>query len=496
MLLPPRYSDLVPDNHPVRIINEVVESIDLTGLYDTYKGGGTSSYDPRMMLKVIIFSYVKNIYSSRKMEEALKENVYFMWLAAGAVPDHNTLARFRSGRLKGEIKEVFVEVVKLLHDEGYVSLKSVTTDGTKFEADANRYRIVWARNVERYRKIIEEELRELWEYAEKMDKEEDANAPEFEGINREALEKTVGTINEKLKDQELPPEIKKKLRKAKKDWPVRMSKYEEQERILGGRNSYSATDKDATAMRQKDDPMGKAPLKPSYNVQLSTEDYWVVNYSVGQEHTDTSTLIGHFEEWKKQYGRMPWDITADAGYGSAENYGFLEEHDIDAFVKYNYFDREQKGKGPDRFSAQAMEYDEDTDTFICPAGNRMQFIGKADKVSKTGFKHTAHRYKATGCRGCPLRDPCIKNGNLLKNRVIEINHEGRRLRNKARELLETDVGREKRSQRYKVEAKIGHKKHNKNFRRFLLRGIKKVSVEMGLLSIATNMSRLANLKMA
>jgi transposase len=94
MLIPPSYDDLVPANHPVRVVNEVIERIDISSLESSYKGGGTSSYHPRMLLKVVVYGYLRNIYSSRKLEQAVNENVHFMWLAAGARPDHNTIADF------------------------------------------------------------------------------------------------------------------------------------------------------------------------------------------------------------------------------------------------------------------------------------------------------------------------------------------------------------------------------------------------------------------
>src|SRR5947209_20235454 len=87
MLLPPSYDDLVPKNHPVRVVNEVVDRLDISGLERTYKGGGASSYHPRMLLKVVLYAYLRNMYSSRKIEEALRESVHFIWLAGGAKPD-------------------------------------------------------------------------------------------------------------------------------------------------------------------------------------------------------------------------------------------------------------------------------------------------------------------------------------------------------------------------------------------------------------------------
>ena len=114
MLIPPSLEDLIDKNHPVRIVNQVLNKIDLDPLLARYKGGGTSSYHPRMLLKVVVYAYLSNIYSSRKMEAALKENIHFMWIAGMSTPDHNTINRFRSERLKGVLKQIFGKVVELL----------------------------------------------------------------------------------------------------------------------------------------------------------------------------------------------------------------------------------------------------------------------------------------------------------------------------------------------------------------------------------------------
>lgn len=131
MLLPPSYEEMVPRNHPVRVVNEVMERIEIGELERTYKGGGTSSYHPRMLLKVLVYAYLRNMYSSRKIEEACRENVHFMWLAGGAKPDHNTINDFRGKRLGEHLKKIFNQVVVLLSEQGAITLKEIVLDGTK-----------------------------------------------------------------------------------------------------------------------------------------------------------------------------------------------------------------------------------------------------------------------------------------------------------------------------------------------------------------------------
>lgn len=137
-LFPPNLEDLVAPNHPCRVVNEIVNKIDLKDLMAAYKGGGTSSYHPAMLLKVVVYCYLTNIYSSRAMEAAVAENIHLMWLSGMSKPDHNTLNRFRSDRLRNSLKGIFVQIVQMLSDQGLLSLKEVYVDGTKLEANANK----------------------------------------------------------------------------------------------------------------------------------------------------------------------------------------------------------------------------------------------------------------------------------------------------------------------------------------------------------------------
>ena len=137
MLLPPSLDELISPGHPVRVVNEVLDKIDIDPLLKKYKGGGSSSFHPRMLLKVLVYAYINNNYSSRRIEAALKENIHFMWLSGMSTPDHNTINRFRSDRLKEVLRQVFTQVVIMLNEQGLLNIKELYTDGTKIEANAN-----------------------------------------------------------------------------------------------------------------------------------------------------------------------------------------------------------------------------------------------------------------------------------------------------------------------------------------------------------------------
>jgi len=490
MLLPPSYEDLVPENHPVRIVNEIIDRIDIGELEKTYKGGGTSSYHPRMLLKVVVYAYLRNMYSSRKIEDALKENVHFMWLSGGAKPDHNTINDFRSKRLRDHLKKIFNQVVILLCEEGAISLREIVLDGTKIEANANRYTFVWGRAIKTSRERIERQLRDLWKYVEEVyqDEEQRPNTPEFEAIDADAVSRTIDQINEALKEKDIDPKVRQKLTYAKKNWPEKLKEYDEREKQLAGRSSLSKTDPDATFMRMKEDHMLNGQLKPGYNVQASTEKQYIVDYTLGQTTTDTNLMKGHLDDFIASYGLAPENLTADAGYGSEENYLYLEELGITAFVKYNYFDKEQKETKSPRnpFHPDNLHYNEKTDTYTCPIGQQMKYIG--DKITRrpSGYLQTHRRYQAQNCTGCPLRGPCHK---ARGDRIIERSSHLVRCKQHVRELLNSEEGIEKRKQRWQVEAVFANIKQNKGFRRFNLRGIDKTTTEFGLIALAHNIQK-------
>jgi transposase len=490
-LIPPSYDDLVPKNHPVRIVNTIVDHLDISSLEKTYKGGGTSSYHPRMLLKVVIYSYLRNIYSSRKIEQALQENVHFMWLSGQSKPDHNTINDFRGKRLKGKFKNIFNQVVELLAEQGVLSLKELYVDGTKIEANANRYTFVWGKSIKTSKERIRKQLKELWSYVEKVYAEEQMlpNQPDFEEIDPEKVAQTIDTINQALKDKKIDKKVKQKLNYAKKNWPKNLQKYNEQEAILGKRNSYSKTDPDATFMRMKDDHMQNGQLKPGYNLQASTNNQFITNYTLAQTTADTTTLKDHLKNHIESYDQTPETLTADAGYGSEENYTDLEEKNITAFVKYNYFHKEQRDKKhkENPFHPDNLFYNAETDTYYCPMGQEMTKTHTYQSKTKNGFTQEIYRYQAQNCCGCPLRGSCHK---AKGNRIIERNHNLIRLKEKAKNLLLSKEGIAHRKRRcWDVEAVFGNIKQNMGFKRFMLRGMENVTTEIGLIAMAHNLKK-------
>ena len=492
-LLPATYEDKIAANHPVRVVDDVVEKIDLRKLYSTYKGGGTSSHNPKMLLKAIIYAYITNTYSSRKIEEAIKGDVRFIWLCGNCEPDHNTINRFRGDKVATVLKDIFKQIVLLLAEEGLVSLKDAYVDGTKIEANANRYTFVWGNAIKTSKERMVKQLDELWEYAQCIAKEELKNpAPlDFKTIDADKVKETVQAIEEAIKDKEVSKKVKQKLSYAKKNFPAKLDEYKVKEEIPDGRNSYSKTDNDATFMRMKEDHMRNGQLKAGYNVQITTNNQIITNYDTFANPTDTLTLPAHLESFKQLYGEAPETVTADSGYGSEQNYEYLEENNCTAYVKYNHFHQEQKGNRIKKypFAVEHLYYNQQQDYYVCPMGQHMNNIGTFKRNNDNGFEQTISRYQAKNCEGCPLRGVCHK---AKGNRIIEVNHNLNKHKQKAREKLISEEGIAHRKQRAAdVEAVFGNIKQNKSFRRFMLRGKEKITTEFGLIAIAHNVKKKA-----
>lgn len=336
-------------------------------------------------------------------------------------------------------------------------------------------------------------MEELWQYTQQVAAEElqDVSRANIQTLDPEKVKQTIDQIDAALKDKPVNKKVKQKLNYAKRNWPDSLRKYEQQEQILQQRNSYSKTDPDATFMRMKEDHMLNGQLKPAYNAQISTHQQIIVNYSIHQNPTDTKTLKPHLESFKQDFGSLPEAIIADAGYGSEENYEYLDNNDIDAYVKDQNFDRDQKRSlTPKRmFHPDNLYYNKNLDCYYCPMGQQMNYIGNSKEKTDAGYIRTLSRYQAQNCQGCPIRGVCHK---ARENRIIEVSHRLTELKKKARERLKSEEGLVYRRVRpVEAEAVFGMIKHNRGFRRFLLRGIDKVSIEFGLLAMAHNLKKLA-----
>ena len=508
--MPPSYAEKIPADHLVRVVNEAVEQIDVSALLAQYPGGGRSSYHPVMMLKVLVYGYAERIYSSRRIAKALRESIYFMWLSGESTPDFRTINDFRGSRMKGVIDEVFTAVLEHLIAAGHVKLENYFLDGTKVEANANKHKVVWAKKRENYHQRVQAQIKELLKHIEEVNAEEqeeygDDDLEEMGGngqteVNSELLQKKIDELNQKLRERlrnkQESVSTRKAMKKLEGDCLVRLKKYEEQAERLRGRNSYSKTDPDASCMRMKEDRGAEKPWpKPAYNIQIGTEGQFIVGFSVHGRAGDTACLIPHLENVHIHLGRLPENIITDAGYGSEENYAYVEQRKLGNYLKYNTFYQDTHHfRKPEllrkrQFLAENFPYDKDKDEFICPAHQRLQFQYTSRHTSDNGFVSQRRNYECQVCSQCPLKPECTR---AKGNRKISISFRLLEYRRQAKTNLTSETGQRLRASRsIEVEPVFGIIKHNMGFRRFHLRGLEKVKTEWGLVSIAHNMKKLA-----
>lgn len=490
LLLPPSLDELVPENHMVRVVDAVLDRLDISDILSTYRGGGNSAFNPKMMLKVLVFAYLSNVYSSRRIEELLKRDIYFMWLAGMKRPDFRTINYYRGKRLKEGFDTVFTQVVRLLHEEGFVSLKVQYIDGTKIESVANKYTFVWRGSVEKYDARLKAKTEALLRQIEQNHAIENQENPVPEELTAEEVAKRVERIKEKVDADNLGKEERKALKQIETDSVPRMNRYREQLETMGSRNSYSKTDPDATFMRMKEDAMLNGQLKPGYNVQISTENQFITNFGIYQRPTDTLTMISYLETFKARYGMQSEEIVADSGYGSEENYEYMFSNGMTPYVKYNMFHVEQRrGYRNNPFRVSNLFYNPDDDFYVCPMGQKLKFIRQEKRYTASGYQQTVSVYRACRCEGCPLRGQCHKS---KRDRQIEVNHTLDDYKARARELLTSEQGIKHRSNRpIEPEAVFGQIKECGRFRRLRLKGLTGAKIDFGLKALAHNLRKLA-----
>jgi len=491
---------VIPDNHIVRVVDAAVDALNVEPLLAKYQLDGRASYHPVMMLKLLIYAYTQKIYSCRKIAKLARENLMAIWLCDSNKPDFKTINTFRSEKMKHVMLEVFAEVVDLLERRGYIKLETYFLDGTKIAADANPYSWVWGKSTKWYKEALRKKCASLFL---EIDREEEREEVLYEGkdlpemgerveIDSEAIREMAVRIDTLLAESPKDRKLKKASRLIRKDYLPRMEKYEHQEEVLEERNSYSKSDTDATFMRMKEDHMRNGQLKPAYNVQIGTENQFIVGYSVHRRPGDTGCMIDHLDTAKRQRkGRLPSTLVADAGYGSEENYSHLAKWNISACVKYNLYHKEQSRTWrEDPTRVQNWSYDASTNTYTCGVGRTLVHIGNRKSRSKNGFESLVSVYECTDCTGCPHKESCTEREG---NRQLHVNHRNNAFRADARKLLDSPLGETLRKRRsIEVESVFGNIKSNYGVTRFSLRGLDKVNLEWGLHSIAHNMRKMAS----
>ena len=488
LIIPLNLEKVIEVSSSVRTLDEICESLDYTKLYNAYKRNTSKrKADPVSLFKVVVYGYMTGHYSSRAIEEACKTNINFMWLLNEAeAPDHNTISRFRNNKAKEVIGDLFSQLIIKLKDMGEIECKNLFVDGTKIEANANRYSFVWRKTVTKNSEKLEIKIKALLEDLNERYIRNFSDVYEaFEFLLRQKEKYNVEFVKGRGKRK---TQLQRDFENVK-DVLEKSEKYNEYNSLFKGRNSFSKTDTDATFMHMKEDHMKNGQLKAGYNVQIGVDSEYIVNVGLFSERSDQLTLIPFLEDTEEKTGVRYKEIVADAGYESEENYVYLNEHNQDSYIKpSNYKTSKKRNKRP--YSTEYFIYNDETDSYTCPENHELKPLYIRNAKSKSGYISEKTIYGTCKCESCPNKNLCTKSD---KGRTIQRAKVFADFRNKSFENITTPKGIELRMNRsIQVEGAFGVLKQDYGFRRFLTRGKENVSVEMLLLCFAFNINKLYN----
>ena len=505
LFLPINFEMNIPTDDSVRLLSNVLEELDYTELYRAYsRKEKNNAVSPKNLFKVLVYAYMCNLHSTRQIETACKRDINFMYLLEGAkAPDHNTIARFRSTRLEGIVEGLFNQVVHLLKDYGELSCENLFVDGTKIEANANKYTFVWKKTI----------LKNQTKLQDRMHKELPALLAKYgfkmylaEEIKAKRLKKFIGKLNKIKTSVVFVSGTGKRKTDFQRDYELLMDwydkekKYEYYLRRMKDRNSLSKTDESATFMHLKEDHMRNSQLKPAYNVQIAVDAEYIVATEIFNDRTDVNTFVPFMEKIKNQLGIKYMYPTADAGYESEENYTYFENNGQKPCIKpANYEQTKTRKYKNDIGRAENMQYDENTDTYICHYGKKLVNVGVRKTKTSSGYISEKTMYQCESCEGCPHKAQCIKHNarcnTPLEERTkrFELSKTFKKQREEMLKRITTKQGILLRTNRsIQVEGAFGVLKEDMGFRRFLTRGTTNVRTEILILCFAYNIQKLHN----
>lgn len=500
--IPMNVEILIPDNDCVRLISQFVEEMDLTDLYETYERMPSEKYaSPAIMLKIMLYAYHEGTEtSSRMIEKNCRRDVNYMYLLEGRqAPDHASIARFRTSHFAPCAEKYLAQMTELLARLDQITDTEVFIDGTKIEANANKYTFVWkksaTKNQERFLRktallvgeIIDRYgFKPLWNKIVKKKHVKRILKRLLELAKLEELEYVFGRGHRKDQLQKDIEDLRSALEKIKE--------YETKLYKCGNRNSYSKTDEDATFMHMKDDHMMNGQLKPGYNVQHAVNSGYIVMVGLFPNPTDTLTLKPFWEQMENDLSLRFKRIVADAGYDSEENLKYFENKGIEAYIKpSDYEQRGTKKRLADIGHRSNMEYDKENDCYVCHNGKRIHKVGERKSRTASGYVRTETNYHCDECSGCPFTEKCMPGKNWKKPleerfKNLTVSKEFDRLREDVYSRIDTDEGKMLRMNRsIQAEGSFADIKGDSKFTRYLCRGNENVYAESVLYAMAHNL---------
>lgn len=537
----------LPADDPVYTLKKVMEELDFSGLTARYSTKGRKGYNPIMMFAVLTYANMRGVKAVDRIVELCERDIAFIWLSKGEKPKRDAFYDFINNKLSAEIQDdLHYQFIRRLKREGLVTTDRLYIDGTKIEANANRYTFVWRGSVNYHLAGLLETIDELyaryntlltetgysWQYglcAEKMfviegidkvreiikknrerkktDQKKIANNAilEIDNICPLALLKlqvnlTTVAQGEGIRFASGKGQQKSELQKlyeAIEDCGNRLLKYKEHFKIMGiDRNSYSKTDLEATFMRMKDDHMQNGQLKPAYNTQIAVENYFIIHTHISNDRTDYNTLIPVLEKHKAAFGRQPIEATADSGYSSEQNLLYLKEEGIESYIKLQAHEkmktRAYKNDLGKHYNMVKVD-DGSTPYYLCKDGRKLVHE-RTEPRRQGGMKKTFEVYACKDCSGCPFKGQCLYQYNpekdADKNKVMKVNEVWEELKAMSHKNIQSDKGILNRQIRsIQTEGHFGDIKENDKFRRFNYRSAEKVYKEFMLYVFGRNLNK-------
>ena len=495
--LPLFLSDCLDLLDPVLTFDRLMGGIDLNKYltdipeYTT----GRLRYNPVNMLKTVLFGFMTSGYCSlRELEDNCKVNIRFMYLMDHQTPSYRTFGYFINEILQDKIENIFNDINHAIFNDEHVDLQHLYIDGSKFEANANKYTWVWKKATEKFRyKLYEKITAEIEEINAEISWSgvQITTNPEYvpDYLN-EIVEQLVllweldtstfvyGSGKRKSKEQRHYEHLTTFCQK--------LQEYIQKIEICGpNRNSYSKTDNSATFMRIKTDYMGNDQLLPAYNVQIGVADEYIAVVDVNHYRSDMDCFVPLMEHFKQTYGFYPKYPVADAGYGSYNNYIFCEQNGIEKYMKFPMFKKETKDQKyhEDPFRAVNFRIDEQG-VMRCPNDKAFHFLYRKN-VRGNQYGRKEELYECEDCSGCSYAEKCKKTD---KNRTVRINQELTSMHQEVIENLESIHGALLRMNRsIQTEGTFGIMKNDRWYKRIVRRGIHSVKLEVLLVAIGHNL---------
>lgn len=501
--LPIEMETMIPADDPVRLLSAFVEGMDLSELYDTYSRIRKNQASPRQMFKIMVYAAMNGIFSSRDIETACRRDINFMFLLEGMpVPDHATIARFISLHLSACSKEILADVTDSLFSLGEISAKTVFIDGTKIEANANKYTFVWKKSVTKYQTRLFEKIAAFVAECETL---YGIHTVYYDQISVHTLKRLLKQLYVIKREEEITfvhgiGKRKTKLQKSielAESYLAKINEYAKKLHICGDRNSYSKTDTDATFMRLKEDAMLNGQLKPAYNLQHAVDAQYITWLDISAHPTDVTTLVPFLKDMEKHLSFKYREIVADAGYESEEAYVFLEGNGQEAYIKpQNYEISKTRKYKLDISRRENMDYVEDEDCYICSNGQRLSVVKERTKKNRNGYVSTETIYECEDCSGCPHKEKCIRGNNCntpmeKRNKRLNVSKVMKQKREETLQRITTEYGTQLRQNRsIQVEGSFAVVKEDMGFRQYLYRGKENVLAQSVLAAIAHNINKL------